>query len=106
MERKTATATQMEGTPRAIITASEIVANYEENQYLQTRVEALKENWKGVLWCKYSDLSSARKVLIMLGLYSFICCMFGMILWPDPQSFLSQHSEKRLAVHIKEIRAS
>ncbi|KAH6710900.1 hypothetical protein BKA61DRAFT_677531 [Leptodontidium sp. MPI-SDFR-AT-0119] len=90
MERKTATATQMEGTPRAIITASEIVANYEENQYLQTRVEALKENWKGVLWC----------------LYSFICCMFGMILWPDPQSFLSQHSEKRLAVHIKEIRAS
>ncbi|PVH84991.1 general substrate transporter [Cadophora sp. DSE1049] len=61
MAKETSTATQVEGTPATIVT-SETVANYEENQHLQTRVDALKENWKGVLWCLYSF---------------FICCMFG-----------------------------
>tara|TARA_R110002060_G_scaffold13014_6_gene18537 strand:- start:2269 stop:2451 length:183 start_codon:yes stop_codon:yes gene_type:complete len=51
MDKETSTATQVEGSPATIAT-SEVVANYEENQHLQTRVNALKENWKGVLWCK------------------------------------------------------
>ena len=41
MEKETAVAAEMQG---PTITTSETVANYEEKQHLQTRVEALKEN--------------------------------------------------------------
>ncbi|EHK99053.1 putative General alpha-glucoside permease [Glarea lozoyensis 74030] len=41
---------------------SKAVANYEEAQHAQTKVAAVKENWKGMLWCAYMF---------------FICVMFG-----------------------------
>ena len=32
---------------------SKAVANYEEAQHTQTKIAAIKENWKGLGWCKY-----------------------------------------------------
>ncbi|KUJ16500.1 general substrate transporter [Mollisia scopiformis] len=63
MEKELHTTTQVEDSaPGITLSTSEAVAKYEENQHLQTRLNALKENWRGVIWCLYSF---------------FICCMFG-----------------------------
>lgn len=78
MEKEASNTVQVEdNVPGPTLTTSETVANYEEKQHLQSRLDALKENWKGVLWCQYSKPSS-RSILTFSGLYSFfICCMFG-----------------------------
>ncbi|KAH8669748.1 putative general alpha-glucoside permease [Tricladium varicosporioides] len=45
-----------------VLAISKTVANYEEAQHTQTKINALKENWKGIGWCMYMF---------------FICIMFG-----------------------------
>ncbi|KAG0651218.1 Maltose transport MAL11 [Hyphodiscus hymeniophilus] len=63
MEKDTSSPGQIEyvhETP--MLVSSEAVAGFEQSQHEQTRIAAIKENWKGVSWCIYSF---------------FICCMFG-----------------------------
>jgi hypothetical protein len=53
MEKETATQSQVEE-PQTVLATSEKVAVFEHTQHEQTRLQAIKENWKGVLWCIYS----------------------------------------------------
>lgn len=43
---------------KTILATSGTVAAYESTQHQQTKLQAIKENWKSVMWCEYSDLSS------------------------------------------------
>ncbi|RDW95116.1 general substrate transporter-1 [Coleophoma crateriformis] len=49
-------------TGATVVTSSKNVALYEQTQHEQTKIQAIKENWKGIGWCFYSF---------------FICIMFG-----------------------------
>jgi len=37
--------------PDAVLAISKQVANYEDAQHMQTKTAAIKENWKGIMWC-------------------------------------------------------
>lgn len=52
MEKDNVNTFQVEDSGKvATLTTSEAQANYEDAQHHQSKVDALKENWKGVLWC-------------------------------------------------------
>lgn len=42
------------GNAGATVVTSEKVAVYEQTQHEQTKIQAIKENWKGIGWCKCS----------------------------------------------------
>lgn len=45
------------GEPQAVVAASKTLRDFETRQHALTRVEALKEEIKPVIWCKSSSTS-------------------------------------------------
>ena len=47
-----------------VMAVSKATANHTEAQHLQTKKQAIVENWKGIAWCKCNDIFSIHLLLL------------------------------------------